>query len=261
MSNGYPEEPGKAGVHSKKKRTESKQWGKRELRWDDIIIVIFALLGFIGSVVLYRTASAPPPIIAFFLAMGVASLVYRFLGGLEKAELVWGTLKITGTMAALIGIAVYVNSEIKAQQSADDLRFQERAKIMKELLLEPVDGLYDWQYAGAGWSGYIEVKKDGSAETHMQRYLTCNGVQKPVTLLRQVGPGKVEADEFQTEVHVNIPVQFVKYDANCNETGVDGKTVLTGHLLRKPAFAGPIEYQNQYGAPLGGMVIVKGITP
>ncbi len=259
MTDSHHKGDGAAVPASKQEQVKASKWGKRELRWDDIIIVIFALLGFIGSVVLYRTASAPPPIISFFLAMGVASLVYRFLGGIDKAQLVMGTLKVTGTMAALIGIAVYVNGQIIKQQQADDLRAQQRAKIMKEMMLQPLEGRYEWQMYG-GWKGYINIEKDGSAHIEMDKYLNCGGGQKWVTLLRQAGSGIVKADEFQTKVQVNIPVKFVKYDANCNETGVDDKTVLAGDLPRVPAFAGFIEYRNNSGAPLGGMVLVKGKT-
>jgi hypothetical protein len=252
MADSHQNEEGSAVTVSKPKHAKASNWGKRELRWDDIVIVIFALLGFVGSVVLYRTKSAPPPIISFFLATGVASLVYRFLGGLEKAELVWGTLRVGGTMAALIGIAVYVNGQINAQQRADDLKFKE---------LGSLDGLYEWQVASAAWKGYIKVEKDGSASIDMQRYLACGGEQKPVKLLKQAGPGKVQVNDNQMELHINIPVQFMNYDANCNLTGIAETTVLIGDLPRTPAYAGSIEYSSKYGAPLGGIVLVKGITP
>lgn len=252
MTDSHHEGDGTANHVNNPKHLKASKWSKRELRWDDIIIVIFALLGFVGSVVLYRTASAPTPIISFFLATGVASLVYRFLGGLDRAEFVWGTLRVGGTMAALVGIAVYVNGEMKAQQHADYLKFVE---------LGSLDGLYDWQYAGDGWKGYIRVEKDGSATVDMQKYMTCGGVKKPMKLLQQSGPGKVVGDESQMQVHISIPVQFVNYDANCNETGVAETTVLVGDLPRTPAYAGSIEYSSKYGAPLGGMILVKGITP
>ncbi len=238
MSNSHSE--GNAGG-GQRKQGKTSSWGRRALRWDDIIIVFFALLGTIGSVVLYRTASAPPIIISFFLAMGVSSLVYRFLGGIEGAEFAWGTLHVGGTLAALAGIAVGVNQYLQVQS----------------LAMVSLDGRYEWQYAAAGWKGHIDVDKDGAASIYMDRYMNCGGSLQPVALLRQSGPGKMAWKQGQTEVHVEIPVRFVHYDANCRETRTDETTVLAGDLARTPAFAGTIEYRSRYGMPLGGMMLIK----
>lgn len=213
----------------------------KSLQWDDIIVLFFALLGFVGSVVLYVTASAPPIIVSIFLASGVSSLVYRFLGGIQVAEFAWGTLRVTGTLAALVGIAVGVNKYLEVQT----------------LALLSLEGRYEWQYAAEGWKGYINVEKDGSASIYMQRYTTCGGAVKPLPLLQQSVPGTAERKQGQTEMHVSIPVQFINYDAHCNATGLAEPTVLTGDLFRTTAFLGTIEYRSKYGVPLGGMILVK----
>ena len=191
--------------------------------------------------VLYSTATAPPIIIAFFLATGVSSLVYRFLGGIEGAKLTLGTLRIGGSLAALVGVAVAVNPYLQTQS----------------LAMVSIDGRYEWQYAAEGWKGYINVEKDGSANIYMMRYMTCGGAVKPLPLLQQTGPGKVAGKQGQTEMHLSIPVRFLRYDANCNQTGADDTTTLAGDLARTSAFAGIIEYRSEYGAPLGGMMLVK----
>jgi len=214
---------------------------KSSFRSDDIVIVFFALLGFIGSVVLYQTTSAPPIIVSFFLATGVSSLVYRFLGGIQAVSLTWGALKITGTAAALIGIALGVNRYLEVQT----------------LELVSAEGRYDWQFAGGGWKGYLQVERDGSVSTHMIRYLQCDGVQKVVPLLQQAGKASVKETDNRTRLRILIPVKFANYDAHCNQTGLQETTTLTGSLARRAAFAGEVEYQNSYGSSLGGMFLVK----
>jgi hypothetical protein len=83
---------------------------------DTIVVIFFALLGFVGSVILYYK-QAPPIIVAVFLATGVASLVYRFLGGIEKATINIGTLKVGGSIAALIGVAIALNGYLVGNYS------------------------------------------------------------------------------------------------------------------------------------------------
>jgi hypothetical protein len=252
VDNGQSEEPVIGGTSAKKKHTKSQLWSKRQLRWDDIIIVFFALLGFIGSAVLYCNTSAPTTMVAFFLATGVASLVYRFLGGLERAEFVWGTLKVGGTMAALIGIAVYANTGIRNQQLAS----QQLTYYMGSL-----EGKYDWQFTDisgkGGWKGYVEVKSDGAASIYMDNYKMCGGVMKALQLFEKPGQGTVKETDNQTKMHLEIPVQFINYDANCNATGVDETTILVADLLRKPAFQGQVAYKKHDKQPLGEMILVK----
>jgi hypothetical protein len=214
---------------------------KPQFRSDDIIIVFFALLGIIGSVVLYQTTSAPPIIVSFFLATGVSSLVYRYLGGIQGASITWGAVKLTGTAAALVGIALGVNKYLEVQT----------------LELVSAEGRYDWQFAGGGWKGYLQVEKDGSVSTHMIRYMQCDGVQKIVPLLQQAGKASVKEIDNRTRLHISIPVKFANYDQHCNQTGLQETTTLVGSLTRRAAFAGEVEYQNSYGSSLGGMFIVK----
>lgn len=213
---------------------------KQKFTADDLVVVIFAFLGFVGSVVLYRIA-APPIIVSFFLSTGVASLVYRFLGGIQGASFVWGALKLGGAMAALVGTAIAVNYYLELQS----------------VISVPVAGRYEWQWAGDSWKGYVDVDQSGGARIEMSRYLNCAGVQKWVPLMKQSSAGKVEALSNQTKLRVKIPVQFINYDANCNRTGLSDVTTLTGDLDRKPAYAGVVEYRTQYGAPVGDMILVK----
>jgi hypothetical protein len=85
------------------------------------VILGIVLVGFVGAVALYW-ARMPPIIPSVFLAAGVASLVYAFLGGIEEQTgFGIGPLKMGGSIAALLGAAWFINGEL-AQQTGLDLR-------------------------------------------------------------------------------------------------------------------------------------------
>lgn len=217
---------------------------RKPLILEDIVVTFFAVMGFLGSVFLYRTASAPPIIIAFFLATGVASVVYRFLGGIHGATFVWGALKLTGAMAALVGVAFGVNHYL--QLSAG--------------VVEPLPGRYEWQWAKDSCKGYVNIEPNLTAHIEVYQYRSCNGVPTWVRKIQQSGTGKVEGLEYGTKLRLNIPVQFINYDANCNQQSLSDVNTLIGTLERKPTYAGKIEYRTNFGAPLGDMILVKSYT-
>ena len=81
---------------------------------EDIFIIIMTLLGFLGGALLY-VFKLPAIIIATFLGMGISSLVYRFLGGLNQTAFQIGTLKLSGSIAALIGSIWFLNMQLADQ--------------------------------------------------------------------------------------------------------------------------------------------------
>jgi hypothetical protein len=77
---------------------------------DDIVVVVFALLGIGGAVFLpLRFQNFSPTITSFLMATGLAALTYRYLGGIQGASFSVGTLKLGGAMAALVGIAWFIH--------------------------------------------------------------------------------------------------------------------------------------------------------
>ena len=80
-----------------------------------ISIVITLLLSPILAALWYLDDPilVPPPIIAIFLGISVSALLYRFLGGVHNATLTVGALKVTGTAAVLIFIAMWSNDELR----------------------------------------------------------------------------------------------------------------------------------------------------
>jgi len=210
-----------------------------------VVVTAFAFLGFAGAVALYYFRAAPI-LISIFLGAGVAALVYGFLGGVSQANLVLGSLKVGGALAALLGVAFFV-----------DPRLQQETR-------PPVDGSYEWQWAGAGWIGTITVPKEGPPEIKMSQFLNCSGqtIEKP--LLKMAGKGTVNGDSSGTKLVVNFPVTFIRYDANCNGTDESYTTVVSGTLERTTAFAGRITYMNpnanEDAPPKGDMILVKYVS-
>ena len=118
---------------------------------DTIVVIFFALLGFAGSVVLYYEQAAPI-MVAVFLATSVASLVYRFLGGIGNATLTIGAAKVGGSIAALIGVAITLNGYLVEQRG---FRLQSDYDL---------NGEWKWVYGAGGWDGQLTFtrEKDGN---------------------------------------------------------------------------------------------------
>jgi len=83
---------------------------------DEIMVAAFAILGFGGAVFLpLRFHDIPPVITSFLLATGLAALAYRYLGGIQGATFSVGAVKLTGSLAALVGIAFLINHTLEQQ--------------------------------------------------------------------------------------------------------------------------------------------------
>jgi hypothetical protein len=87
---------------------------------DEIVVAAFAFLGFGGAVFLplkFGFNNVPPVVVSFLLATGLAALAYRYLGGIPSASFSIGALKLSGALAALVGIALLINSQLLPQTS------------------------------------------------------------------------------------------------------------------------------------------------
>jgi len=84
------------------------------LNAEDIVIVIMGVFGFLGGALLYSW-HMPPIIVSVFISTGIAAMVFRFLGGLQGAGFNIGTLKLSGSIAALLGCIWFINGELSRQ--------------------------------------------------------------------------------------------------------------------------------------------------
>lgn len=96
-------------------------------RFENNVILISLIIGFIGSVVLFLL-DVKPILVSIFLGTGIASLIYRFLGGTAGNSMQLGALKFTGTVAVLIGSAYFINQELARQESEG---------LPKEITIQP----------------------------------------------------------------------------------------------------------------------------
>lgn len=88
------------------------------MKADDIIIIIACLFGFIGGILLFFLTGIPI-LVSWFIGIGTAALVYRFLGGIpQDASITIKTFKIGGTLAALIGVVLIINYYLTNQTSS-----------------------------------------------------------------------------------------------------------------------------------------------
>lgn len=87
------------------------------MKFEDIIILSACVVGLFGGIILFFL-DASPVIIAWFIALGSAALVYRFLGGIpENSSVTSKTLKISGTLGAMLGIAIFMNPILETQMA------------------------------------------------------------------------------------------------------------------------------------------------
>jgi len=118
-----------------------------KLTADDIVVITFAAIGLGGSIALVLWTTAPPIITSFLFTTGIAALIYRFLGGIQRASFSVGALKLGGTAAFLVGVALLINPYLESQ-----LRF----RLLKD---DIVAGSWHWVYAKGGWDGQLIFTK------------------------------------------------------------------------------------------------------
>jgi hypothetical protein len=74
--------------------------------FDNVVVLGFAISGFVGGLAVHVLFNAPPVIVSLFLGTGVAALVYRFLGGIPPGTTATiGVFKFGGSLAALLASA------------------------------------------------------------------------------------------------------------------------------------------------------------
>jgi hypothetical protein len=123
---------------------------------EDYIILTVIIICLVGPILMLGAWQIysiyfPPALIAIFLGISVASLLYRFLGGIHDATFAVGALKVTGSAAVLAGIAWWSNMEINKQVEA----FSDKKKDSTEFVATK-------QKLKKAEEQIIELKKDNS---------------------------------------------------------------------------------------------------
>jgi hypothetical protein len=135
--------------------------GAQPLSGEDKVVICFALLGLIGSVVLHRL-NLPSVIISVFLSAGITALVYRFLGGIQGASFRVGALKLGGAIAALVGVAFWIDGRMDAHEKYLDAQRKESEAQQFHLVSDDVMvGTWEWDVIGAStsWNGHLDFVK------------------------------------------------------------------------------------------------------
>ncbi len=84
------------------------------LKAEDPIIIALVALGILGGLVA-QFMKFPPILVAVLVALGIASAIYRFLGGVAGASIATGSLRLGGTAAVFLAIAWFVNDNLVVQ--------------------------------------------------------------------------------------------------------------------------------------------------
>jgi hypothetical protein len=107
---------------------------ERRRHWyvDEIVVAAFAFLGIAGGVFLPLNYPVPPITASFLLATGLAALAYRYLGGIQGASMTVGALKLGGSLAALVGIALLINQTLAKQAPKPIEVYEVSGQVMDE---------------------------------------------------------------------------------------------------------------------------------
>ena len=89
-----------------------------KLKIEDVVICLALLLSFSTTLLMAIANESwgthfPSSLIAFFAAVCVAALIYRFLGGSEGSEFRMGVLKVTGSAGILFGATWLLGDRIR----------------------------------------------------------------------------------------------------------------------------------------------------
>ncbi|MCI0622194.1 MAG: hypothetical protein L0387_11110 [Acidobacteria bacterium] len=180
----------------------------REWSLDDKFVAAFALLGFGSAVYLPLRFNIPPIVISFLLATGLAALTYRWLGGIPGTSFVIGTLKLGGALAALVGIALLINTHLVNQVQ------------FRLITDDDIVGPWKWVYARGAASGHIYISKDDKGnlvfDGHQEKYLDENN-KLPLYTLKNGKARLINRNgltlEVDVEDHINKDHFHWKADA------------------------------------------------
>jgi hypothetical protein len=84
-------------------------------KFEKIIISVTLGFGLLGGVLLVFL-NFPAIVPSILIAMAISTLVFYFLGGIESSNFNMGPVKLSGSIAALIGSAFIINWQLSEQQ-------------------------------------------------------------------------------------------------------------------------------------------------
>ncbi|MCK5023622.1 MAG: hypothetical protein KAS04_05590 [Candidatus Aenigmarchaeota archaeon] len=83
----------------------------------DIVITVSVVIGMLGGVLISIFPKVPPIIAGLFFGMGISSLVYRFLGGINQdSSVVIMGFKLAGTVGIWIACALIISTVLEGQR-------------------------------------------------------------------------------------------------------------------------------------------------
>jgi len=93
-----------------------------KLKIEDVVICLALLMSFSTTLLMAIANESwgthfPSSLIAFFAAVCVAALIYRFLGGSEGSEFRMGVLKVTGSAGILFGATWLLGDRIREESA------------------------------------------------------------------------------------------------------------------------------------------------
>jgi hypothetical protein len=197
---------------------------------DEIVVAAFAFLGFGGAVFLPLRFNIPQIVTSFLLATGLAALAYRYLGGIPSTSLAVGAVKIGGSLAALVGIAILINSHLVSQ-----VQF----RLIGD---DDIIGPWKWVYGRGAASGHIYLSRDGKGD------LVFSGSQEKYTTENETKPLYALTNGKAKLINRNALVMEADVEDHFNNTHFHWKSDSPIPLV--PAFRGTMRATRDDGSEI-----------
>jgi hypothetical protein len=186
--------------------------------WSDVFIAFIVCLGLLGGGAMsFWSRYFPTAVIALFLAIGVAALIYRFLGGFQQGpSALLNGIQIGGSLGALVLVFRLLNQDLTAHPSV----------ISQQ---QDLAGKWRWQWAAGGWDGTLTLRSHGDK-------LTVDGFVKDATDPNEARIWDITDGEASLTEDGTLRMSFLVTDFRFG--GVQYRLTTEDRLIRGTAFSG-----------------------
>jgi nucleoside diphosphate kinase len=169
---------------------------------------------------------------------------------------------VVALITSLTGLVFSVLKIVIDTNTIENLKKLVSKQNPKQLSVQNIAGLYSWQWNENGWTvlGSVDISADGNAQITLEEWMKCESENKnrSVPIAQQRGPATFKPIDGSSDVNVFLPVQFLRYDRNCKQTGMDPElSTIRGRIKPVAAYSGTVDYVSGRGHFAGGMTLVR----
>jgi hypothetical protein len=169
---------------------------------------------------------------------------------------------VVALITSLTGLVFSVLKMVVDANTIENLKKRVIKQGPEQLSPHNIAGLYRWQWNEKGWAvvGSIDISPEGNAQITLEEWMKCESEHKnrSMPIARQRGPATFELIDGSSDINVVLQIQFIRYDRNCKETGMDPElSTIRGRIKPVAAYSGTVDYVSGRGHFPGGMTLVR----